>query len=40
MESKEIKASDPVGELTEKISSHLTVGNKSFDESLTRYGEK
>jgi len=40
MESKDIKASDPVNELSKRIASAFTIGNKSFDESLTRYGEK
>jgi len=40
MESKEIKSSDPVNELSKKIASAFTIGNKSFDENLTRYGEK
>jgi len=40
MESKKIKSSDPVGELADRIASHLTIGNKSFDENLTVYGEK
>ena len=38
MESK--AASNPASELSKRLASSFTVGSKSFDESLTRYGEK
>ena len=40
MESKELSSSDPMGEFANKLSRHFTIGNKSFDENLTRYGDK
>jgi len=40
MESKEIKASNPVNELSKKLASSFTIGSQSFDKSLTQYGEK
>ena len=40
MESKEVKSLNPIDDMAQKISKHLTIGNKSFDESLTIYGEK
>ena len=40
MESKKIESSDSIGELTNRIASQFTVGNKSFDEGLARFGEK
>jgi hypothetical protein len=40
MESKEIRHSDPVNDLSKRIASAFTIGNRTFDENLTRYGEK
>ena len=40
MDSKEVTHSDPTTKLKDKIASHLTIGNHSFDEKLTIYGEK
>jgi len=40
MESKGISPTDPVNDLAKKIASNFTIGNKSFDENLTRYGDK
>jgi glyoxylate utilization-related uncharacterized protein len=40
MESKEQVRLSPVDEMTKKIASHFTIGNKSFDNNLTIYGEK
>jgi len=39
MESREIDT-DPSNTFVGKLASHFTIGNKSFDENLTRYGEK
>lgn len=40
LESKSIVASGASDELSKKIASQFTIGNKSFDEKLTQYGEK
>jgi ketosteroid isomerase-like protein len=40
MESKELKSSNPANELSKKLASSFTIGNRSFDEALTHYGEK
>lgn len=40
MESKGMSHSDPVVDLAKKIASNFTIGNKSFDENLTRFGDK
>jgi len=40
MESKEIKAEDPQITMVQKLAKTFTIGNASFDEKLTRYGEK
>jgi len=40
MESKEQVQENAVDSMTKRIASHFTIGNKSFDNNLTIYGEK
>jgi hypothetical protein len=40
MESKDIKSTDSVGDLSKRIASSFTIGNRTFDENLSRFGEK